>query len=198
MNKYSIFFIFLLPLLLCVGCNKSKCNSEPDKLGYDYLVLNNKALEREIMEYSKFVEQEHKNNEYVIHVYCKNINDSITRYVLNYNLDPGSLFPDRLSFICSVDGKDVFFTVMAAAPPFCRRNFFAVKDEAMAKIIRKNFPKYYNEMINKKGQEQVFTINDGKLWFLTFLYDKLIGKTVRPGHHIDKSQAIIDGKEVWI
>ncbi len=197
MKNKSIFFTLMLFILSCAGCNRSKCDSESDTLGYNYLVLDNKNLEREIVEFSKFAEKDTHGEEYIIHVYYRNINDSISRYCIAYEFTPGLLFAHSL-FIYNVGGQDVFFTMSGISTFSRKRDFFAVKDEAMIDIMKKYFPKHFDEMINKKGEECVLNLLHAELWYLTFLDDKLIGKTIKPGFYMDRVPVVINGKETWL
>lgn len=73
----------ILLLVLC-GCREEK------NCDFDRLVLNNKALEREIIEYRKREDQHpaYEGTKVYTSVWCKTINDSTVRYVLRPFADP--------------------------------------------------------------------------------------------------------------
>lgn len=93
----------ILVLALC-GCREEKNRD------FDRLVLNNKALEREIIEYRTREDQHpaYEGTKVYTSVWCKEINDSTVRYVLRPFSDPAELDKYPVSFICNVDGEDVF------------------------------------------------------------------------------------------
>jgi hypothetical protein len=75
--------------------------------------LNNKTLESKILRYTKFTAENNKNQPFVIHVFCLEINDSTTRYIIGSEVEPSDFKSTPYHFVCEVGGQEVFFTMLA-------------------------------------------------------------------------------------
>lgn len=179
--KISNFF-FILATLFIVSCSNQKEGNET------YLEINNKVLEKEIIEYDKFIDST-VSKPYVINVYCIEKNDSITRYVIGAidGLDILEIIPYH--FICKINNKDVYFTMYSGLVFGDKNhNFFKLKQTEIERIMKKHFPEEYSRyLINKekekKGEiyEIVMSTFEPEMYYLTFNRDKLIKKEIRSG-----------------
>lgn len=95
-------------LLLLAGCRH---DARPEEY---FLELDNKELEREIIAFTKEKEKESGNRNFMVNVGCKDINDSIKRYILFYSSQGWSWRVSPFHFVCRVGGRDVMFTMVAA------------------------------------------------------------------------------------
>nr|WP_320039407.1 hypothetical protein [uncultured Bacteroides sp.] len=171
-NTIKIVVLFLM--LLTVSCTMNNQSN-------DYLVLNNKVLEREIEGYAKFVDPQ-INEPYVISVFCSEVNDSTSRYIINFITDPEDIQMWPYHFVCKIGERDVFFTMLAGIGKigWKNNNFFYLKKEACDEFVKKYLPddyKYY-----KKGTNKVpLVLYDTEMCYLTFVNDKLVKKELRRG-----------------
>lgn len=107
MRKVLETVVFLsVCLLLLAGCRH---DARPEEY---FLELDNKELEREIIAFTKEKEQESGNRNFMVNVGCKDINDSIKRYILFYNSQGWSWRVSPFHFVCRVGGRDVMFTMV--------------------------------------------------------------------------------------
>lgn len=169
---------FLVMMLIITSCTAEKKQDDV------YLKINNKELEYQIIEYTKIVESEIKNRSFVITVYCAEVNDSTSRYMINGIIDPKMVKMIPYHFICKVGEHDVFFTMLPGIvkKDSGKRNFFDLKESAYSDFMEKYFPKdykYYKE--NKQKEFQVMYEPD--MCYLTFVYDKLVKKEMKSGLH---------------
>jgi len=173
---------WILATLFIVACSNKKEQNEA------YLEINNKVLEKEIIEYDKFIDSTFS-DPYVIKVSCIEKNDSITRYVIGAidGTDILEMFPYH--FICKINNKDVFFTMYSGLVFGDKKhNFFKLKQNEIERIMKKYFPQEYSKyLINKekkkKGEmyEVIMTTFEPNMYYLTFNRGKLINKEIRRG-----------------
>lgn len=166
--------IFLV-LILLISCRQ-------EKQSYIYLELNNKTLESEILKYTKFTAENNKNQPFVIHVFCLEINDSTARYVIDSDIDAEILEFTPYHFVCKVGGQEVFFTMLAGISKYNwgKGNFFKLKESSYLKFMKKHFPKDYKQHIEKR-QEHVGACYDPDMYYLTFVNGKLVKKEIKMG-----------------
>ena len=176
------FTFWILATLFLMSCSNRK---EKD---ITYLAINNKSLETEIIEYDKFIDSI-CDKSYVVHVYCIEKNDSITRYVISAidGVDILEMFPYHL--ISKVNNKDVLFTMYSGLVKFGKnQNFFKLKDEEILRIMKDNFPKEYKTYLENKEKQRkgelymvCESIFEPEMYYLTFKRDKLINKVIKRG-----------------
>jgi hypothetical protein len=157
----------------------SSCKHE--KQDYVYLELNNKELESEITKYIKFTEVK-ENQPFIIQVFCMEVNDSTTRYVISSEIVPAMVKACPYHFVCKVAGRDIFFTMLAGISRYnwIKGNFFKLKESSYLNFMQKNFPQDYKLYIQKKhkGYEVLY---EPDMYYLTFVNEKIVKKEVRMG-----------------
>lgn len=174
MARKIIFFILLL--ILCFSCKNGNQNSE------HILEINNKELEQQIVNYIKVAQSENKGCPFIIRVYCLNINDSITRYVINSEVEPENMKIEPYHFICKIGGRDVFFTMVAGLvkKEWGKKHFFYLRENAYTNFCKSYFPADYKLLVENKQKGYVI-LDEPEMYYLTFLYDKLIKLEIKRG-----------------
>ena len=166
-----------LVLILLISCRQEKQSDI-------YLELNNKTLESEILRYTKFTAENNKNQPFVIHVLCLEINDSTTRYIIGSEVEPSDFKSTPYHFVCEVGGQEVFFTMLSGIS-LCnweKGNFFKLKESSYLKFMKKHFPEDYKLYVEKK-QKGYFILNEPEMYYLTFINEKLVEKRISMGMH---------------
>lgn len=140
-RKLSIKKIISISALFLVLCS---CGGRQDKSN-DYVIINNKALEREIISYTNHIDSLIK-PPHIFYVYFSNIDRLSSRYVIGYDLTTDHFEMLPYHFICMVNGHEVYFTAKAAIvlAGSKNKNFFINKEENLLKIMKKTFPREYN------------------------------------------------------
>lgn len=169
-QKVIINFILFVGLL--------SCNSKDSSV---YLELNNSELEREISIYMSNVKFKNEQNS-IIHVYCKDIDDSTSQYVIGAEIDPNMIKDMPYNFVCLVDNRKVFFTMLAGIDKnyFGKNNMFILKNDTYLEFVKNNFPKEY-ERIKHKKTDDVYLLYEPEMYYLTFTNNKLVKKEIRRG-----------------
>jgi len=180
MRTSVIFWIFAILFLM-------SCSNRKEK-DVTYLVINNKTLEKEIVNYDRFIGSFCKKS-YVVHVYCIEKNDSITRYVISAidGVDILDMFP--FHFISKVNNKDVLFTMYSGLVKYSKnKNFFNLKDQEIQRVMKDNFPEEYKTYLENKEKQNkgehytvCLSIFEPEMYYLTFNRDKLIDKVIQRG-----------------
>lgn len=156
-----------------------------------YLEINNKELERQIIEYASYTDSTMNNSTYILNVYCFEVNDSTSRYVISSDIEPKSMKDIPYHFICKVGERDVFFTMLAGVvrKDWGKRNFFILKESAYVDFVEKYFPEKYKEYLEFERKklagtpipEKLLDFYEPEMCYLTFVYDKLVKKEMRSG-----------------
>lgn len=139
-------------------------------------------LEQQISDYIRTTELENKGRPFVIIVFCLNINDSTTRYVISSEINPEAVKMMPYHFVCKIGKRDVFFTMLAGIvrKDWGKRNFFNLKEEAYLEFMKKYFPNDY-KLLKEKKQKGYIILYEPDMCYLTFVYDKLVKKEMRRG-----------------
>lgn len=189
-------YLFLIILFLFYSCKEQKCNIM-------LVDVNKKELVKAIDEYYDYIETDFplKNDGYPLYLiaYFKQINDSLSRYVINPIYYVRDLEYTSCQFITVVHGHLVFFTMHSnnQTREFKHPDIFLSKDTYM-EIMKKYFPKDYEEElnINKYGKIYRKILNwDCKSYYLTLLRDSLIDKQLLHGWEDMKVEITIDGEK---
>lgn len=190
MRILRISYLFMFSLLLLFGCE--------DKVKeFDYVVLNNKVLEREIINYHGRPDQSpalEGGKVYTV-VYCKSINDSTIRYALDiYNdYDFPKFFP--FHFVCKVAGEDVFFVMCGGGIGNPFQHDFKRSDDDLKRFRDIYYP---NPVKKTPGGQVAVCICHPDVCFLTFVNGRLVDKCYQKGMPSQKVKVNIDGKEyLW-
>jgi hypothetical protein len=148
----------------------------------EYLEISNSELKSQIIEYVNHTDSLLVKTPYSIDVCCMNVNDSTTRYVISSNIDSKTLRMFPYHFICKVNGRDIYFVMLAGIvkKDWGKRNFFNLKTTTKIEYMRKNFPEEYRKYKNKID-DGVFILYEPEMCYLTFIEDKLVKKEMRRG-----------------
>lgn len=150
------------------------------------MLIDNSELKKEIAFYVDSLDTVHKNEDYVIRVYCKDINDSIQRYCLTDEIDYDLWNKCPYHFRAKVHNKDILFVMSAGYPSLAIYNpYFKMNDEDYSKIVQKYFPKIYRKYGLTTFRYPQITY-EPDLIFLTFLRGRLISKYRSRGMPEDK------------
>ena len=145
--------------------------------------LDNPVLEDEIISYDKSLKSSMGQQPYMVDVFCREINDSVQRYVITSIVDVEFLDDFPFHFVCNVRGIPVLFTMMAGRDNWNFRNkpFFKLNEEKKADMMRSLFSK-------------IITYDPTNV-YLTFYDNKLVGKEVHQGLYRDVAKYRINGKD---
>lgn len=189
-------------LLLMTACR------EPADEPYQVEVTN-ETLRREIIAYHDkvlFAETARdmaKGDSIYTFVYFKALNDSMTRYSMEYIDDLDILDWLPAEFVSCIGGHTVFFSAAGG--------FFGIPQQKKEALLKRYFPKKYAEIQRHKEQDEIISKKTGMkiekivtvlrhptICHLTFLRDSLIDKQYELGMCSDKVKIHIDGKDVWM
>lgn len=176
------FKIFVLLILITSCTSQKKTDVHIELTNTDaHMELTNKVLEREILEYSKYIDSITTTRPYILLVNISEVNDSTVQYHISCDIDGGIVKMRPYHFICKVGNKNVFFTLGAKALNE-NSGFFKMKENAYADFLRKYFPHEYETYKKlktaKKGEFVKVTIVcfEPETCFLTFVNGKLVTK----------------------
>lgn len=170
---------FALSVILTASCIVEKKETSDVVIPYSLIEVNNSSLKKAIIEYQMTIEKEIASNSYAVDsvyvgVLMSDINRSAKQYIL-YPITKWSDIQSRLPFfVCSVNGHDVFFQVLAG----CSVNkehygVFKLDDESQHLLRNRYFPNSdYEGSINKIDSCR-----------LTFLEDSLTSVSYMVHHH---------------
>ena len=164
--------ISLVAILFFFACKQQN----NDKM--EFLEINNIELKNEI---SHFIQRLDTTVEYkyVLWVDCNEINDTVFEYSVYPNPTFGFLDVDPFHFVCSVDERLVFFAVKGLSKGGGGNSFFKLKREVMLDLVKREFPKEYNDLISLTENEVYlpFIPNEyPETLILIFIKGKLIKK----------------------
>lgn len=158
--KYSLLYV-ISTLVICLSCDRN--NDER------YMEIDNSELKNELAFYADSLDSIHKGEDYVIRVYCRDINDSIKRYTISDEVDYLGWNNCPYNFKCKVKDKDILFVMWNLNPKQLLSMF------PIFKLNDKDFPKIYKKY-GLKDYRNPWLIYEPELIHLTFLREKLIGK----------------------
>jgi hypothetical protein len=188
--------IFLFILFLCCA---SSCNKDTDRELECTIEIQNKDLKEAITEYQEkmfceFKEEiEHGDSVYV-EVWRKDINDSISRYILDVEVNMEGLKYDTPFDLCKINGHYVI--VSHRSVYHFHHSPITLTEEVCRNYEKKLFPKQY-ERRDKKLMRSILACGP-ECYYLTFLRDSLIDKTLKFGMRSDKIHVKLNGKEVYL
>lgn len=172
MGKKIIFLFILICLFSCIEKNRTNVY---------YLEIDNKELEEQIISYTKIIKSENKNNSFIIRVFCIEVNDSTTRYIINGESDPTLIKMWPYHFICKVGNENVFFTMLSG---IVRRrnekNFFKLNKTSYLDFLKNYFPEDYKYQV-KDIVKHSQLMYEPEMCYLTFMNNILVKKEMRRG-----------------
>ena len=171
MYKYLLFFLITNSLFFsCKNGNEG------------YVLITNHELKEQLAFYVDSLNDVHKGEEYVIRVYYRNVNDSVTRYTISDEIDYNIWYECAYNFKSKIKEKDILFVMYSATPMSLQSKtpFFKFDEKRFAEEAKKYFPKIYQKygLTTYRTSEIIY---EPELIHLTFLRDKLIGKCRRRG-----------------
>ena len=202
-NKQVLVFFLLM---LMVACHRSP--SEPTF----QVEVTNKVLSQEIHAYYDSILQSENANELAkgdsvyVWVYFKELNDSMTRYAMQYiyDLDILEMFPAE--FVCMVGGHPVFFSAAGGYSQYdFKHPFFGIPPKLNDALLKRYFPTKYEEKLRQRKQMEktgyasvASRILHPTICFLTFLRDSLVDKQYGKGRSRDRVIIKMNGEDVML
>ena len=190
--------IFILLLLVVF----SSCCSSPSSKDreFEYAIeIRNKDMVEAITEYQakmsdEFRKEIEQGDSVYVGVWSKEINDSISRYILC----PVAQV-DYLEFVvpfdlCHINGH--YVVVSHRSVSNFRQTPITLSEKVYRCYEKKLFPKQYEERENKV--ERGFILCSSDYCYLTFLGDSLINKSYHHGMRSDKILIKLNDKEVYL
>ena len=202
-NKQVLVFFLLM---LMVACHRSP--SEPTF----QVEVTNKVLSQEIHAYYDSILQSENANELAkgdsvyVWVYFKELNDSMTRYAMQYiyDLDILEMFPAE--FVCMVGGHPVFFSAAGGYSQYdFKHPFFGIPPKLNDALLKRYFPTKYEEKLRQRKQMEetgyasvASRISHPTICFLTFLRDSLVDKQYGKGRPRCRVIIKMNGEDVML
>ena len=165
--------VFALSIILTGSCIVEKNEASDVVIPYSLMEVNNSSLKKAIIEYQLKIEGEIARIPYTVDsVYVGVLMSDINRSVKQYTLYPITKWSDIKSrlpfFVCSVNGHDVFFQVLAGCSVSMEQSRdFKMDDESQRLLRNKYFP----------NSDYEGTLNKIDCCRLTFFEDSLISVT---------------------
>lgn len=195
-NKLSIILSICLVCVISFYSYKEYKNDR-DKYKGEYVL--NKELERQIINYKKYictVDKKLIEEGYSItfHVFHRELNDSLDRFAIMPFIDPRIMEENPYQSIINIDGTDVFFHfAMFNNYRSNKTKYIRLSDKSYASITKKYYPKMY-ESIKKYGYIYPEICYEQEILFLTFKNDLLIDTNKGMGLPDDRVPVNIDGR----
>ena len=195
---YSITSILLLSLVSCTAPKEKEV-----EYNFPTIEINNKALKDAIIEYQRMILTESRDmiqrgDSVFIGIWGHQINDSITRYVIEPAVveyyDIRLIAPFAVS---RIDGHDVFITMQSGNAIFKEERDFDLSEETYRRLLKRYLPKKYREY-QQKGMVYRLCIFEPENCYLTFLGDSLIDKTYQRGMARDRVWVNLNGRKVYL
>lgn len=161
--------------LIFSSCTK---NSKKDCI---YLEINNKQLEREIIEFTKIAKNPNKEDSIVVIVNYQHVNDSTMRFGItncfSYDYEP-------FHFVCEINGRDVYFKDCDLENRInnSKKEFFKLKKSTKDEITNKYYPSKLKETTYVVGKDTIIKMPNFYTYqecTLTFIRDSLVEKRYR-------------------
>lgn len=203
--------IYLLSAMAVMSCIAA-CQQHTQEETFTVEVANETLL-KEIIAYHDSILLEENNSEVAkgdsvyVWVYFKQLNDSMTRYSLEYigQIDILSHFPAE--FVCEAGGHPVFFSAAGGCLPYyCPDNsFFSIPQDRKEALMKRYFPQDYKEKLRqeKEKKERGYVsmktkISHPTICFLTFMLDSLIDRQYGKGMPCDRVYVNMNGQQVLL
>ena len=186
--------LFIVVLFSC--CTSSSSKEEELECSVE---INNKDLIEAITEYQEMMYDEFKKSiergdSVYVSVCSKDINDSISRYVICPVAQMDYLEFDTPFDLCKVNGH---YVLVSYRPAYHICNTpITFTEEVCRNYEKKLFPKQYEE--RERNLQRGFLVCGPDYCYLTFLGDNLIDKTFKHGMSRDKIPVKLNGKEVYL
>lgn len=185
-------FVFVLFSCCAFSCNNDRELECP-------LEIQNKDLIEAITEYQEkmyceFKKQIEQGDSVYVGVWRKDINDSISRYVLSLEAEIDYLEYATPFDLCKINGHYVI--VSHRSVYHLLHSPITLTDEVCRNYEKKLFPRQYKR--REKGLVRSILCCGPESCYLTFLRDSLIDKTLKLGMDSDKILIKLNGKEVYL
>lgn len=189
-NFCSYVFVFLLLL--------SGCRREVEKEIPCQFVLEDSVLGKEIASYRDILRKTSKIDDFRILLHCRQINDSIHRYVISAIEDPMVLavvYRDLVHTVF-VDGEEVLLTLVNERSAVTAFKYLKADDAYHHSLVKDFF--LVHDRAQQEGKTLPIVTFEPDLCYLTFLRDSLINKTMDSGLPSDKIKVCVHGEETWM
>lgn len=201
-----VIIIVFFFLVLVVACRRSP--SEP----LFQVEVTNKVLYQEILAYhdsillSENAKELAKGDSVYVWVYFKELNDSMTRYAMEYICDLEILEFFPAEFVCMVGGHPVFFSAAGGNSQLdFRHPYFGIPPQLNDALLKRYFPTKYEEKLRQIKQMEetghatmVRRFSHPTICFLTFLRDSLMDKQYGKGMSRDRVIIKMNGEDVML
>jgi hypothetical protein len=194
MKDSFVLHTFKFLIIILVGCSNSCVNS--DKTSIHYSTLNNKELEKQIINYMHFIDSVGTGHEeYIIrlslnkatviykdsreHLGVKfKYHDNVDIWYQDFQNNDAHDSTMNYDFVIRVNNKDVIVDCNQSLMSY--KSFSPNKHEVI-QLIKRNFPKQYKEFIEiYRGQSTGSTIDDGNIeCHLSYYEGRLFRKEIR-------------------
>ena len=204
MKNKQVLVFFLLMLMVACHCSPSEPTFQVE--------VTNKVLSQEIHAYYDSILQSENANELAkgdsvyVWVYFKELNDSMTRYAMQYiyDLDILEMFPAEC--VCRVGGHPVFFSAAGGYSEYdFKHPFFGIPPKLNDALLKRYFPTKYEEKLRQRKQMEetgyasvASRISHPTICFLTFLRDSLVDKQYGKGRPRDRVIIKMNGEDVML
>lgn len=174
MSRYFYLYTFAVVLLFI------SCDTKDNKNLAVNIEVESEELKSAILEYDSIIRHDPKfldgvpDSNYLLAVYVRNINDSVTRFAITFCLDTW-LMQDDPVWLAHVGGKHVVFY-----PSATYHGVLSTDKQFHKEIARRYFPEEY-KLLDKGRPLNCFILNDSPSLVLTFLKGKLVAKKMSAG-----------------
>ncbi|MCR4773926.1 MAG: hypothetical protein K5854_06155 [Prevotella sp.] len=161
--------------------------------------IDNRELKKELAFYADSFMSVHKNEDFVIRVYSRNINDTLQRYTISDEIDYNMRNGCPYNFKSRIKDMDILFVMWNADPnqSLAVIPIFKLDSAGVAEEARRYFPKIYKKY-GMKDYRNLVIIYEPELIHLTFLRNKLIGKYKMRGMPGDRVPVCVNKKIIYI
>lgn len=156
------------------------CDSNNDKAIEPTVEIQSKELKNAILEYDSFLHSDSMtrssihDNDYLLTVYEKNINDTVTEFTISYSLDTWFL-QDSPILLANVGEKDVIIYNVNLP-----QGILSTDKQLHKKIARRHFPKEY-KLLEEGEPLNSMNTNHGPTMVLKYCNNKFVFKKMYTG-----------------
>ena len=195
-------FISLISIVLAfLSCTeKQDANSV---LIENRIELNSDEVKSAIIEYRHRIVADNmkeiqRGDSLFVGVVVKNINDSVTRWVL-YPINEYTYFKFISPFqISNVGGHDVFISVIGSQKyQHMGDTTLTLPESTYRSLVKKYYPRRYGDLDYQGMRKVVRKIYEPSNCYLTFINGKFVDKTYQRGSEVNTIPIVINGDTIW-
>lgn len=168
-------YLYSFAVVLLISCN----NIDSKHLASN-IEVGSKELKHAILEYDSIIRHDPEflagtsGSNYLLTVYERNINDSVTKFAISFSFDTW-LMQEEPIWLADVGGKNVVFY-----PSNTYKGILSTDKQLQKEIAHRYFPEEYKLLVKGKPLD-CFVINDSPSLVLTFVRGKLVAKKMSKG-----------------